>query len=109
MAEYTPSKRPLESVGAIAPTGDVSGSGTVGLGANPSGIGMENGVEALNAYSTVQSITINYADQQTMRSAEDCLGLLTRVVRRCSRRFVMDDQCRMDRQQASLHSTVAQT
>lgn len=56
--------------GAIAPTGHVSGNAS-SLGANPSGLGRENGVEALNAYSTVQSITINYADHQTMRESED--------------------------------------
>lgn len=60
---------PSSPWGAIAPSGDYS-SGAA-LGANPSGIGRENGIEALNAYSTVQSITINYADQATMRSSED--------------------------------------
>lgn len=64
---------PSSPWGAIAPAGDVSG-GTSSLGANPSGLGRENGVEALNAYSTVQSITINYADQQTMRQSEDWFG-----------------------------------
>ncbi|CDR98782.1 related to phenylacetaldehyde dehydrogenase [Sporisorium scitamineum] len=67
---------PSSPWGAIAPTGDYSsgGGGTASLGANPSGIGRENGVEALNAYSTVQSITINYADSQTMRASEDWFG-----------------------------------
>lgn len=61
---------PSSPWGAIAPTGDFSGN-AAGLGANPSGIGRENGIEALNAYSTVQSVTINYADLNTMRSTED--------------------------------------
>ncbi|KAJ9474549.1 Aldehyde dehydrogenase [NAD(P)+] 1 [Pseudozyma hubeiensis] len=61
---------PSSPWGAIAPTGSFSGD-AASLGANPSGLGRENGVEALNAYSTVQSVTINYADQQTMRDAED--------------------------------------
>uniref|UniRef100_V5F1W6 Aldehyde dehydrogenase domain-containing protein n=1 Tax=Kalmanozyma brasiliensis (strain GHG001) TaxID=1365824 RepID=V5F1W6_KALBG len=65
---------PSSPWGAIAPTGNFSGSGTASLGANPSGIGRENGLEALNAYSTVQSITINYADHETMRSSEDWFG-----------------------------------
>lgn len=59
---------PSSPWGAVSPSGTAS---AVGLGANPSGIGRENGIEALNAYSTLQSVTVNYADTATMRASED--------------------------------------
>ncbi|KAI8804072.1 Aldehyde/histidinol dehydrogenase [Cladochytrium replicatum] len=60
---------PSSPWGAIMPSSS-DGAGVV----SPSGLGRENGIDALDAYSTTQSVTINIASNETMRKTEDWFG-----------------------------------